>query len=183
MIQVRKSDFDTSLACDLWDEKKSHWKQVCFSCSCLFSFLITIYSFTNRIVTHQCLKALKKSFPAEMCLWAVIFQGFLASLLKLDPILQPFQCSWDTNPCHWSYQRPTTSMKKPHYVVIFLEEAHWFLLERPASPSTCQKPAIQGSSQRTLLDIRQDSYEPSLPHKNLILPLTAKQATQEKKGT
>lgn len=58
-----------------------------------------------------------------MCLWAMIFQGFLASILNLRPIHQPFQCNWDTNPCHWSYLRPTMSMKKPHYIGIFLEEA------------------------------------------------------------
>lgn len=142
------------ITCETWCCKRnqpyranlSHLKQkVCFSLTRLFSSLITICSFANRIVTHQGLKAWKKCFPAEMRLWAVIFQGFLASLLKLDPILQPFQCNWDTNPCHWSYQKPTRSMKKPHYVVIFLEEALWLHRERAACPSTCQKPPLRGS--------------------------------------
>lgn len=48
----------------------------------LFSFLITICWCSNRIVNHQGVKALKKCFPVEMCLWALIFQGFLASLLS-----------------------------------------------------------------------------------------------------
>lgn len=48
----------------------------------LFSLLIARRWFFNRIVNHQGVQALKKCFPVEMCLWALIFQSFLASLLS-----------------------------------------------------------------------------------------------------
>lgn len=40
--------------------------------------------------------------------------------LKLHPIQEPFQCSWDTNPCHRSYHRPRMSIKKLHYILLLL---------------------------------------------------------------
>lgn len=169
ITQIRKSEFD--ILQYMWPvtgesqcSKRNlhytpnlyHFKQnFCFSLSCVFSFLITKRSFTNRIVTHRGLKALKKCFPAEMCLWAVIFQGFFASIWKLDSIHQPFQGKWNTNPCHWSYLRPTVSMKKAHYIVIFLEEALWLHLERAACPSTWQKPSLLGSIIKNITSYQQ----------------------------
>lgn len=51
--------------------------------------------------------------------------------LKLHPIQQPFQCSWDTNPCHRSYHRPRMSIKKAAlHLASFFKGPLWLLMCR-----------------------------------------------------
>lgn len=62
--------------------------------------------------------------------------------LKLHPIQQPFQCSWDTNPCHRSYHRPRMSIKKLHYILLLLLFFKGFLLASRAHGALyCTKPS------------------------------------------
>lgn len=51
--------------------------------------------------------------------------------LKLHPIQHPFQCSWDTNPCHRSYHRPRMSIKKAAlHLASFFKGPLWLLMCR-----------------------------------------------------
>lgn len=62
--------------------------------------------------------------------------------LKLHPIQQPFQCSWDTNPCHRSYRRPRMSIKKLHYILLLLLLFKRFLLASHEHVALyCAKPS------------------------------------------
>ena len=65
------------------------------------------------------------------------FPGLFCFTFKLNPIQPPFQCNWDTNPCHCSYQRPRISMKKLHYIFLifylfFSSASFGFSLSRPS---------------------------------------------------
>lgn len=84
----------------------------------LFLLLITISWCHNRIVNYQGL-SLKEMLSSRNVPLRADFPGLSCFTLKLHPIQQPFQCSWDTNPCHCSYHRARMSIKTLHYIFVF----------------------------------------------------------------
>lgn len=120
------------------------------------------------------------------------FPGLSCFTFKLDPIRQPFHCNWDTNPCHCSYQRPATSMKKLHYIALFSEGPFWLRLEPRAHPSQCgpRRPAKRLRFWESLWRSHEISVETTLTaiilyrpdslsyHRNaIVMPLPAREPT------
>lgn len=65
--------------------------------------------------------------------------------LKPQPIQRPFQCSWDTNPCHCSYHRPRMSIKKhltSCFIFFFFKGSLWLLISCAAAHYSANRPTL-----------------------------------------